>query len=241
VTENDRLFILGSGAVAVVILLVAADVGGWLGWVGHADTETSIWTMVLALAGVASLVVVVRTARTAVSALADAKKTRHGQLVTDLSRRWDESLLVESQDFYSEIGPRGIIELADRVNVPRSVKNAFSPEQADGYRKDVADFNKLLLFPSLLDTIGVLVDEDVIDAEVVYKLWGPVIALTWRTWSSPVDELRTAWGRPSAYRYFQSVGEAMGRLEANDLAGHPGAVRLEAPAGAGARHGSTVS
>ena len=47
--------------------------------------------------------------------LRDAKKTRHGGLLADLSRRWDEPLMVESQRLFARYSTSGIVDLVEKL------------------------------------------------------------------------------------------------------------------------------
>jgi hypothetical protein len=157
----------------------------------------------------ATAVYVYRSARSALAGLEDARRTRHAQLVTDLSRRWDEPDTVESMMAYSAHGPSGISALARRLY-------GASEKEPPASEDDLRLFNTLNRWPSLIETIGVLNSEGAISSEVVYKMWGPGIVAAWKAWSAPVDTLRALDGYPaSTFPYFQKLaGEIENRMAA---------------------------
>lgn len=143
----------------------------------------------------------------AVLGLLDARRTRHAQLVTDLSRRWDEPLATESREIDGEYDTRTLVALLDRVYDP--------PDDADTAtrRADAATFFKLGVSLNLIETIGVLWSEKAISAGVIFKLWGANITEVWEKWSEPIDLMRDREGYPGIYRAFQDLaGEMQERL-----------------------------
>ena len=90
-----KLWIEVSGAAA-------PHPGGWPEWV------TAIATGILALAAVAALAV-------AIDSLGDARATRHGHMVTDLSARWDAPAMHRSMQLFTFTGSTRIVELFERL------------------------------------------------------------------------------------------------------------------------------
>jgi ABC-type tungstate transport system substrate-binding protein len=90
-----------TGWTVVVLLLITMELlfAGLFDWFTalNAERATAIGTVVLALTAIVALIAAFRTARSATETLEDARKTRYAQLVTDLSRRWDEEAMRESQ------------------------------------------------------------------------------------------------------------------------------------------------
>ncbi|MEX2212453.1 MAG: hypothetical protein WD689_11925 [Gaiellaceae bacterium] len=179
----------------VVLGVHLADAGfDWPAWITAASTV------------VATLIVLV-TAKVALDGLADARRTRNAQLVTDLSRRWDEPLMVESVNLSSKYGSREITDLVERLYDPPPDE----PGEDDNRRreKDLALYAKLFIWPNLLEMIGSLHAERALSTEIVAKLWGAEVIAAWDAWQEPIRRLRELeqdWG---IYRPFERLVEEM--------------------------------
>ncbi len=57
----------------------------------------------------------------------DSRKTRDGELVTELSRRWNEEETLESKMAYTAHGPSGIVALLERLYVRRELNPRAPP------------------------------------------------------------------------------------------------------------------
>jgi hypothetical protein len=182
-------------------------------WIPKIDIDLSAveWATILNAVGTllsavvlgATAIYAYRSARSALRALEDSRRTRHAQLVTDLSRRWDEADTVESMMAYSAHGPSGISDLARRLY-------GASKNDPPAKEKDLRLFNTLTRWPTLIETIGVLNSEGTISSDVVYKMWGPGIVAAWKAWSGPADTLRHLDGYPaSTFPYFQQLAETL--------------------------------
>jgi hypothetical protein len=176
----------------VVIHHFAQGGTDWAGWI------TAIATALLVVGAIAAL-----------WALQDARKTRDGQLVTDISRRWDETATIASIVAFSDQGPTGIITLLDRIY---PTDPTVLPSKADRVLA-----YELFRWPTLIDTIGVLESKKAISSDVVYKLWGPQIVSAWKVWADPVQHMRELEGFPVTYRGFQDLAEAMEKRYAEDV------------------------
>ena len=95
-------------------------------------------------------------------------------------------------------GPGKIIGLYERL---------YGPDEITA--EDLTLFYELALWPSLIETIGVLHHEQVLSTAVVYKMWGPQINLAWEVYEKPVERLREVAHSPTAYTYFETVARAM--------------------------------
>src|SRR6266545_7326945 len=116
---------------------------------------------------VASFVLIV-TAIFAARQLRDARRTRHGQLLTDLSRRWDEPLIVESQRVFSRYRTEQIVALVEKVY-----------EAGGTTEQEVKDLATLEALPNLWETIGVMQIEGAISLSVIDRMWGAAITGAW--------------------------------------------------------------
>ena len=132
-------------------------------------------------------------------AVKDAKRTRHSQLIVDLSRRWDE--LVTSEQLGSRYTRRRLLELVLQVYAGRPT----------GYPSD--EVIRLSELPSLVETIGVLVlHTKSLTVEIVDSLWGPTIVELWDVWSRPVDIIRRETQEFGTYFYFQKLAAELRQM-----------------------------
>ena len=123
----------------------------------------------------------------ALGSLGHAKRARHAQLIVDLTRRWDELLYREQMILV--LTPRRLQALVRLVYGGRPSKKARD------------EFLHLIQLPSLLETIGVLVEQDALDVEIVDQLWGETIVDLWDRWAPAVKELQERANDPLAFEY----------------------------------------
>src|SRR5579862_2267972 len=103
------------------------------------------WTSVLAISTAVLAVGVVIAAWQ----LRDARKTRDGELLADLSRRWSEPAMEESLMTYPSHGPAEVTALAERLYGA----SLNAPPAAQG---DVELFTRLARWPDLIESIAVM-------------------------------------------------------------------------------------
>jgi hypothetical protein len=156
--------------------------------------------------------IAVRTARIAVDGLEDAQRTRHAQLLLDLSRRWDEEAVIESVKLSSMHSVEGVTELLERLYADQPDRLDDSERQRRS--EDLDLYAKLFIWPNLLETIGGLYSAGAISAEVVYKMWGAEVVSAWDTWEKSVYRLRELEKDAGTYRNFQELAERMTPLHA---------------------------
>jgi hypothetical protein len=173
------------------VLILALD---WPAWI-------------TAAAAVAGLAVAVVTAgflylstRSALDGVAEGRRTRYGQLITDLQQQWSDPATVRSIALQASYQPEKLADLAAAL----FGSGSGAPEQA---QRD--DWSTLVLLANLVESMGVLVDEEVISNELVYKMWGGGVMQAWRTWEPAVLTLRALDGEPDTFEYFQELAEAM--------------------------------
>src|SRR4051812_3009366 len=87
--------------------------GDWLGGVEWSKPDWALTTTAIATAFTALVLGV--TAVVVYRQLRDARRTREGELLTDLSRRWDEPLVIDSQILYGRYTEKGITDLVVKV------------------------------------------------------------------------------------------------------------------------------
>jgi hypothetical protein len=154
-----------------------------------------------------------RSAQNALLALEDARKTRHAELVTDLSRRWDEPLIAESRKLFGKKTAEELVEVVNEFYVT-------------GDNDD--EYYKLTAWPNLIETIGVLESDGAISPEVIHQMWGGGIIVAWAGWCDAIQALRERAERPTTYLNFGRLAEMMegmepGRVSEAEASGTPGA------------------
>jgi len=157
-------------------------------------TDAPVWVT----AGATSALVVVGSV--AILGLLDARKTRHGQVISELARRWDDALVLESLTLGREYGPTGTRELVHALWGPGVTKREES---------DLTDWYKVSVYPNLLETLGVYLSEGVVSEAILYKLWGASIIEAWEDWRETTRALREVTETPETFKYFQELAEQM--------------------------------
>jgi hypothetical protein len=167
-------------------------IASWIG--GHtALALTAVGTLVLAGAAIVALL-----------NLRDARRTRHAGIVTDLSRRWDEPLAMDSRRLNASYDTDGLRDLIALYYAQRG-----TPKRAQ--QKDVEAFFDLQGWINLIETIGVLRSERAVSARVIFKLWGATIATTWEKWELPIKDMRRLEEHPGVYKNFERLAKSMSR------------------------------
>ena len=162
-------------------------------------TDWAAWATAIATAVTATILFA--TAMVAGFALRDAKRTRHGQLITDIWARYDEPEILASRREYPLHGPQGISDLIERL------------WSDDPTNDDIVLYDQLSRWPALIEMLGVLYDEKALTLDVIAKAWGIHIIDAWRVWEKPTKKLRTLAKTEVVFVYFE--------LLSRDLAGLP--------------------
>jgi hypothetical protein len=153
-------------------------------------------------AAVATLAIVAFTAIFALMSLQDARRTRHGQLITDLMRDWTDPLVMEAHRLHARYGEKDILALVDKV---------FGPGH-EATTDELRDWTQLSLIANLIESLGVLSSERAITPEVVYKMWGGAILSAWPRWNQPVKRLREYDNEPDTFQYFERISLEIRRI-----------------------------
>lgn len=130
-------------------------------------------------------------------AVRDARRTRHGQLIVDLSRRWDELAFAEQ-----------LLTRTSRARLLEFVNQLYGVDPAE-YGPD--QFLRLSELPSLVETIAVLVRQQSLTVEIVNDLWGPTISEIWSVWESAIVTMRELTGAFDTYSNFEWLAARLAR------------------------------
>jgi len=181
-------------SVAAVALLIRLSPGKgpeWPPWIS-------------ALTDVATFLVVLVSAGFALSGFYDSRRTRYGQLITELQRQWTEPALVESIKLNAQY---------DAAKLQTFIAMMFGPD-ASPTDEEREDWSKLARLANLIESMGVLSSERALTHDVIYRMWGGQIMETWKRWEPAVVDLRDYDGEPDTFEYFQEVALAMRRIAA---------------------------
>jgi hypothetical protein len=163
--------------------------------VAPAGPDWTAQTSAIATAGATAIILL--TALYAARQLKDARRTRHGQLLADISRRFDEPAISESYRLYVAQTDAGIAALIDKLY-------GAGQKPTD---KEIADYLIIARLPNLWETIGVLEREAAIPLELVDQTWGDPIRGSWDDWKPRVAQLRELCGTDKVYSNFQRLAE----------------------------------
>jgi hypothetical protein len=169
----------------------------WPAWIG-------------AVASVLTLIYLMWAVRNAKGALADARSTRHGQLILAINKQWASSDVQESRELYRTIGEAGIVGLV--TSLFDTVK---TPDPGD-----IAQYLKLTIWANLVETIGVLESEGAITSDAVYKMWGAGILDAWAAWDEAIVPLRQYNRGRETYVHFERLARSIAKIaDAREAAG----------------------
>lgn len=201
---------------ATLLALALATFATALHWWGHLVTSTvALWVTALVLLG---------SALYARSAISDARRTRHGAIGLEISKRWESRELIESGHLFAQYEPHGVIALLDVVyETPRSGgRRARTKREARRYLRHLDDYNVLIRWPNLMDLIGALWKQECLTDQFIYDTWGPPIIAVWSIWRVPTHYLRMLEGqnhqtdgrhpKNETFRDFQELAERMREL-----------------------------
>jgi hypothetical protein len=153
--------------------------------------DKPVWWLVVAtfsLAGIALL---------ALGSLLEARKDRHAQLLLDLSRRWDEQQIAESEQASAKRTPSEKVALMKRAYADKPSEEA------------VKEWAVLLVIPNLCETLGALEAEGAISLGTLHRMWGTAIQNLWRQWEKPVKEIRETMKAPRAYAELERLAQEL--------------------------------
>jgi hypothetical protein len=208
------------GVPQQVIQLVEAQGPDW------AVQLTAFSTLVSAFVLLVSAIYLGRSARAAVQQQKvavqqqeDAKRTRHAELIVDLSRRWDE--IMRSMQLFSTYREERLVELvrelygtepteqgASLVRLLRRLRHRLRRQRVR--KSPINDFITLIELPALIEAIGVLERDGGLSLSVIASLWGSTITSAWATWKPAVIEMRELTETATTYENFQRLAERLG-------------------------------
>ena len=181
---------------AFVIVFAIKMLGGGILAATHVAEQGPDWAVQLtAFATLATAAILLITALVAATQLDDARKTRHAQLIVNLSRRWDE--IRTSEQLYTEYSSDRLVELVEKV---------YAFQANDRERQEYVSLREL---PTLIETIGVLEYEEDLALRIIHELWGLPIRSTWSAWAKAVIRLRQVSHAPGTYRNFERLAERL--------------------------------
>jgi len=161
-------------------------------------TDWAAW--VAAGATVLTALILGASAFLAYFGLRDAKRTRHGQLITAIWARYDDPRVRASRRLSSAYGSQRIVDLIDRLL-------SDNPTVADAVL-----YEQFSRWPSLIEMLGVLYDEQALDLDVIARAWGIHIVDAWQVWQAPARRLRDRRGSPIVFAYFEQLADKLAAM-----------------------------
>lgn len=172
-------------------------------WTHHAN-----WDSISLFATGAGTLILALGVGLALVSLWDSRRTRDGELVLELSRRWNEPETVASRRAFSEKKPAEVVALVNKLYPATATGETASPAAASS-EDDLKTFQLLQRWPSLIETIGVLHDHGAISTDAIFKMWGYSIAFAWENWQDTVKILRERAAFPGTFEYFEKIAKLM--------------------------------
>jgi hypothetical protein len=191
----------GLQAMLVVAAMRHKGLGHWL----TVNESFALWLTGVATAGLAIGVIF------AWFALRDARQTRHAQLLSDFSLRWDSRAMNRSAALGGEFGPEGLVKLSNKIYGPDNEQPPLPPAELDKWKANLRDWYTVIAWPNLLETIGVMVNAGALPRRLVYRLWGSTIVSAWdRDWRlAAVAHRERLGGDTNIFEYFEWLAEQM--------------------------------
>ncbi|HEX8100108.1 MAG TPA: hypothetical protein VF660_07900 [Actinomycetota bacterium] len=151
------------------------------------EVVTATFTVVYAAAAVATFFVIFVATTTATKQLSETRATRLTELMTDLSRRWDEPSMLHARQV------EGSFRTADRLRAkfPRL------------YEKNHSKAYEALRIPDFFEDVAIFVKEGHLPPETVRLSLGTPMVRHWDYWKKTVDYFRSS--QPTAYANWEEV------------------------------------
>ncbi len=172
-------------------------------------TDWAAWVAAIASALTFGFVAV--TAWLAWRGLRDARRTRHGQLIVEVSGLWDDQRVISSSRHFRSWGSDKTTQLVETLWAPGR-ETRYDLESDEGladYETDLEDWYDLSIYPNLIDAIGVLSAEEALTVAVVDRMWGSNIIDAWARWKQPVVRLRELVDDTEVWWAFEDVAERL--------------------------------
>lgn len=174
-------------------------------------TDTPVWwlfgaTVALAVAtgvlGTATVFLAV-FARRALAQLAEIKKDRHVQVMTEFGRRWNSEMMVEALILECHYSPDELVEL---VRTARQVP-AQAADREEGRLEAQSKLRVLLRILDFFEDLAFMSRFASLDTNSLATFKGLIVD-EWQTWRGAIHELRSS-GDDFSYTQFQKLYESM--------------------------------
>lgn len=150
------------------------------------------WTdIATAVASICTLLVVLAALLLGWCQLSSMETARKAQLLTDLSRRWDEELLVESR------------QAANRYAGGEELASAL--ERHD--QQNTKDYYVLVRLPNFFEDLGILVSEGAISPKLVAKSLRSPAKGYWALYQPYISAVRRRRQTKCTYQWFEKLVE----------------------------------
>ncbi len=172
------------------------------------ETVTAVASGIGALGLIAAAVAVVFTRQQIIQAkvqienakqqLIEAQRSRNAQLLADISRRWDEDVMIASRRVSSALRtPKGVYKTVKRLRKKRKLA-----------------YFQMMREPNFLEDIAIMEAQGAIDFASLHESLGGVIVKSWERWELAVEYLRYKQGTRVVYENFERLAQRMADADA---------------------------
>jgi F0F1-type ATP synthase membrane subunit c/vacuolar-type H+-ATPase subunit K len=165
-------------ALAAVLAVGLAAVGGWV--------------------AVVQLRIAARALELAADQLSETRLTSLTQVMTELTRRWDEPVLKDSRDALAGYSAEQLRELVERVYTRGGDTEA---------RKK---YFVLAALPNFLESVAIMCRRG-LSVDLVDDLWGSAIVNAWRSWRPATEFARERLQTETIYLNLENLAEEIAR------------------------------
>ena len=149
-----------------------------------------LWTdIVIAIAAGLTVVILLSAALYARHEIKCIERTREAQLLTDLSRRWDEEQLQEAR------------KAANEYDDGNKLRNALQDFQAN----NDPNFYKLMMIPDFFEELGLLVNSTCLNLQLANDLFGTAINHHYVRYEPSIKYLRDKYKDDNLFKFFSQL------------------------------------
>ncbi len=149
-----------------------------------------LWTdIVIAVAAAFTVAILLAAAFLAWHEVRCIERAREAQLLTDLSRRWDEELLRESR------------ETAEKYTNGRQLRQALGNLKKNNDK----EYYILLRLPSFFEDLGLLVSSQCFSRQLANDLFGTAIKYHYNRYELAIKYLRKKYKDENIYKFFTDL------------------------------------
>ncbi len=156
------------------------------------------WTdIVIAVSSALTLIVLICAFYIAKREIKCIDKTREAEILTELSKRWNEEQLTESRKTARNY--KGSAELKDALETAR--------------KKNIKEYYRLVRIPDFFEALGVLVNSSCLDKQLTIDLFGSAIEHYYELYKPSIEYLRDFHNDKNIYKWFDNLVTDINKLK----------------------------